>query len=109
MRRPLEFGLRGKICVDLDGVIAEGADYPFYADCRVVSGAVEYLESLRDSGWYIIIYTSRWEQDREVTEWWLKAHQIPFDKLILGKPLADIYLDDKAIRFTSWEEVWNEK
>lgn len=97
-----------RIRVDLDGVIAEGADYPHYEECRVVKGATEYMLSLKDAGCYIIIHTARWEEDREVTESWLSAHGIPYDELILGKPCADIYLGDEVLKFTDWETAWKE-
>ena len=34
---------------------------------------------------------------------WLNKHQIPYDEIHFGKPLADFYIDDKAIRLTNWE------
>lgn len=96
------------IVVDLDGVIAQGSNYPNYEECRVVPGATEYLLSLKDAGHYIVIYSARWEVDREVTELWLFVHGVPYDKLILGKPLADVYLDDRAMKFEDWESAWDQ-
>lgn len=97
-----------RIAIDLDGVIAQGVDYTNYEECRVVPGTTEYMLSLKDAGYYIIIYSARWEEDREVTELWLFAHGVPYNELILGKPLADIYLDDKALKFENWESAWNQ-
>ena len=34
---------------------------------------------------------------------WLKKHEIPYDEIHFGKPLADFYIDDKAIRLEDWE------
>jgi hypothetical protein len=34
---------------------------------------------------------------REVTENWLRQNGVPFDELVFGKPIADLYVDDKAM------------
>jgi len=34
---------------------------------------------------------------------WLTKWNIPFDKLVLGKPYADMYIDDKAIFHKEWK------
>jgi hypothetical protein len=36
---------------------------------------------------------------------WLQQFNIPFDEIYFGKPHADIYIDDNAYRFNSWDEV----
>lgn len=37
----------------------------------------------------------------------LKAHGIPFDKILQIKPPAAFIIDDRAIHHTSWEETLN--
>ena len=45
----------------------------------------------------------------DLTENWLKEHDVPYDELIFGKPNAVYYVDDKALRpdefvkFIEWE------
>jgi hypothetical protein len=40
---------------------------------------------------------------------WLDKNNIPYDEIIFGKPLADIYIDDKACKFTdNWNEIFEE-
>ena len=34
---------------------------------------------------------------------WLNKHKIPYDELHFGKPVADYYVDDKAVRMTGWK------
>jgi hypothetical protein len=57
------------------------------------------------------------EQKKNMEEW-LKKHNIVFDKVwTFGKPMADIFIDDRAISFQgNWQEtveavshfkVWN--
>jgi uncharacterized HAD superfamily protein len=88
-----------KIVIDIDGVICE--ETKPYSKAKPIIGAKE-----RITYWFfqrshkIVLHTSRREQDRKRTEKWLKEHGIPYDKLVMGKPKADLYIDDKAIRFT---------
>ena len=36
---------------------------------------------------------------------WLDITRIAYDEIHFGKPHADIYLDDNAMRFLSWEQI----
>lgn len=91
------------VCVDLDGVIADGHDRPGrYHLAKLVPGALAALKRFRDEGWRVVIYTARREADRAVTERWLQVKVVPYDELVLGKPLASVYIDDRAVRFTGW-------
>ena len=36
---------------------------------------------------------------------WLKKNKIPFDQLVLGKPIGDHWIDDRAIKFKNWEDI----
>ncbi len=35
----------------------------------------------------------------------LNKNDIPFDQLIMGKPIGDYWIDDRAIKFESWENL----
>ena len=60
-------------------------------------------------GYYVILYTSRGmvscggnlekiiEKNKEVLENWLKENNICYDELVFGKPLGDMYVDDKCM------------
>jgi hypothetical protein len=39
---------------------------------------------------------------------WLDENQIPYDQVILGKPIGDYWIDDRAIRFSSWDQILKE-
>ena len=36
---------------------------------------------------------------------WLDRFHIEFDEIHFGKPHADVYIDDNALRFTSWADI----
>lgn len=87
------------ICVDLDGVLNlydgwKGPDD--YPDPR--PGAHEFLKSLKDQGFQVVIHTTR---DEAAVRLWLfrfrMAHCV--DQVTAIKPPAIAYIDDRAICF----------
>ena len=64
---------------------------------------IEYLKYLRDSGHYIIIYTTRRMEKSKLTFDLLDKFDIPYDEIHFGKPEADFYIDDLAIN--SYEDL----
>jgi hypothetical protein len=68
-----------------------------------MEGAKEALEKLKSQHNKIIIH-SIWGDDQKTIGDWMKFYEIPFDSITNIKPPADVYLDDKAVRFTSWKE-----
>jgi capsule biosynthesis phosphatase len=107
-----------KIVIDLDGTICEiKREGQSYADVQLLPGAADRIRELRAAGHYVIIQTARNMATRgsnvglvmknvgKVTLDWLERHGIEFDEIYFGKPNADIYIDDRALRFSSWTEI----
>ncbi|MCB0428575.1 MAG: capsular biosynthesis protein [Flavobacteriales bacterium] len=107
-----------RICIDLDGVIAQLKDTgESYAEVRPVEGAIEKIRALKENGHYIIIYTARHMKTCEgnvgkvvmkqgkVTLEWLEKQGVPYDEIYFGKPWADVYIDDNAVRFNTWDDI----
>lgn len=107
-----------KICIDLDGVICEiRKSDQTYSQVEPLPGAVQKMRALKNAGHYIIIYTARhWKTCKGnvgqilarqglTTFQWLERYGIPYDEIYFGKPWADIYIDDNALRFESWEKI----
>jgi capsule biosynthesis phosphatase len=107
-----------RICIDLDGVVCRlRQEGETYADVAPVPGALERLRSLRAAGHVIILYTARHMRTCDgnlgrvvarvgaVTLDWLDRHGVEYDELYFGKPSADVYIDDNALRFRSWDEI----
>lgn len=105
------------MCFDLDGVICElRPEGQTYRELQPVPGAAEKLQQLREAGYKIIISTARHMNTTGgnvgavvarlglVTLEWLKTHGIPYDEIHFGKPYAQLYVDDNAMRFTSWDD-----
>jgi histidinol phosphatase-like enzyme len=119
-----------KIAIDFDGVIhgyskgwQDGSIYD-----PPVDGAAEALRKLKEAGHTLYIFSTRTNpvfkkkegaaDQKKLMEDWLEKYQIPFDKIwTFGKPMADIFIDDRAIGFKgSWSDtigdvesfkVWN--
>ena len=107
-----------RICIDLDGVICRLREPgQQYADLQPVPGAIEKLRQLKAAGHYIIICTARHMKTCQgnvgmvvarqgaVTLDWLKRHNIEYDEIHFGKPHAQVYIDDNAVRFESWDSI----
>ncbi len=107
-----------RICIDLDGVICKLREPgQQYADLDPVPGAVEKLRELRAAGHYIIIATARHMKTCDgnvgkviarlgaTTLDWLARHEVEFDEIHFGKPHADVYIDDNALRFEAWDAI----
>ena len=107
-----------RICIDLDGTICEIRHDPLtYADVRPKQHAVEKIRELRKLGHCIVINTARnmgssghnlgkvMKNVAKTTLEWLDKNGIEYDEIFFGKPNADITIDDRAIRFESWDSI----
>ncbi|HIP56279.1 MAG TPA: capsular biosynthesis protein, partial [Arcobacter sp.] len=104
-----------RICLDLDGVICQlRLENQLYEELLPVDGAIEKIKALKDNGHYIIIHTARRMKTHnanvskviadigKITLDWLEKYEIQYDEILFGKPWAEIYIDDNALRFDSW-------
>ena len=100
------------IAVDFDGTIVEH-EYPGIG--KIKKGAKEALLAFKERGHHIIIYTCRKGKEEAGAREWLIKNGIPFDELnepIEGYDLgtrkiyADVYIDDRAVRFSNnWNDL----
>ncbi len=91
-------------CFDIDGTICSTDCH--YSDAMPYENVISKINELYDSGCTIILFTSRgtksgkdWSDftKKQVDKWNIKYH-----KLLLGKPQADIFVDDRAINIDDW-------
>jgi len=107
-----------RYCFDIDGTIAElRKEKQFYSEVKPKPGAVETLKRLNEEGHYIILYTARNMESFSgnlgkinavqgpLLFNWLEKYEIPYDEIYFGKPSADVYIDDKGLKFESWETL----
>ena len=96
------------IVIDLDGTICSEEKTFSRSMAKPKPGAKEVISELKKTGNTIIIYSARSWQEYEMTVSWLNANEIIFDQLVLGKPIGDYWIDDRAIKFHSWDHIRSE-
>lgn len=109
------------IAIDFDGTICKKQSY---GDGQIWQepneGAAKIINELKDDNYRIVVYTVRLSPDRTppeghpeytakklVVNTWLEKHGIPVDEVVGHKPDAIAYIDDRAIRFTNWQDMSN--
>jgi hypothetical protein len=86
-------------CFDIDGTIFEtvGSDYP---NSQPIPHRIAIVNKLYEEGHQITFFTARGSMTgidwRELTETQLNQWGVRHHRLILGKPHADLYVDDKG-------------
>jgi hypothetical protein len=93
--------------IDIDGTICD--DIPNEEPERMetaaeIPGAKETLNKWFDEGHIITFFTSRVEENREVTEKWLKEHGFKYHGILFGKPRGGNYhwIDDRTVKATKF-------
>lgn len=93
------------IMIDLDGVLATEErtfERPLAAP---LPGAVEAIRQLRAAGHTVVVYTARGWAEYRYTKQWLDDNGFEYDGLHMGKPIGDVWIDDRAIRHESWDDT----
>lgn len=99
-----------RICFDLDNTLVTYPTIPGdYSTVKPIPRMIKLLNKLKHDGHIIIIYTARRMMTKQhnvgavikdigyQTFKTLEDFNIPYDELLFGKPIADIYIDDRAI------------
>ena len=100
-RKTYVFDIDGTICTLTDGD---------YEDARPIQGRINKVNDLYEQGHDIVFFTARgmsrsagdvaWVNRTfyDMTKAQLDSWNVKYHKLLLGKPAADFYVDDKGIR-----------
>ena len=99
-----------RICFDLDNTLVSYPCIPGdYSTVKPIRKNIDLLNYLKKQGHEIIIHTARRMKTHNhnigkvikdiarITLETLELFQIEYDEIIFGKPIADIYIDDRAI------------
>jgi len=97
-----------QLIIDLDGTICSEEKTYSRSMAKPLKGAKEALIKFKKMGHTIIIYSARSWNEYEMTINWLNGHEIPYDQVMLGKPIGDYWIDDRSLRFTTWKEILNQ-
>jgi len=104
------------LVVDFDGTIADWAPSGYPDIGKPIEGAHRFLRLLRGEGWRIIVHSCRTGSKHEAAmAKWLDDNEIPYDEInhnsaypwAEGKPVGDVYLDDRGVRFEGrWDAAY---
>lgn len=94
-----------QIIIDLDGTICSEEKTYSRSLAKPLEGAIVNINKLYEAGHVIIIYSARTWMEFEMTTAWLNKYEIKYHQLVLGKPIGDVWIDDRAINFNGWESV----
>lgn len=95
-----------QIVIDMDGTIC--TEMRQFSRCLAEpkADAVQTINELYDAGNTIIIYSARTWVEYEMTVDWLKRYGVKYHQLFMGKPIGDIWIDDRAITAKdNWKEI----
>jgi hypothetical protein len=93
------------LCFDLDGTLCTNT-FGDYDSAEPFEWAIARVNALARTGHHIVILTARgfatgrdWSaQTRAQLDRW----GVHYDELVLGKPAADVYIDDRAVNSDAW-------
>ena len=97
-----------KLVFDIDDTICNNKNRD-YENAEPKQDVIDKINKLHDQGATITLYTSRGmvscngdlekivAKNKTILEKWLDKNNVKYDNLIFGKPLGDMYIDDKAM------------
>lgn len=95
------------IYIDIDETICRSPNVPDYSTSYPIKENISKANKLYDQGHTIIYWTARgsltgidWSDitKKQFSEWGIKYHDLKFNK-----PVYDIFIDDKNINVTDWD------
>ena len=95
-----------QIVIDMDGTIC--TEMRQFSRCLAEpkADAVQIINELYDAGNTIIIYSARTWVEYEMTVDWIKRYGVKYHQLFMGKPIGDVWIDDRAITAKdNWKEI----
>jgi ribonucleotide monophosphatase NagD (HAD superfamily) len=95
---------KATIAIDFDGVLADPVTK------KPLPDALDTMDFLANKGFRLIIFSARATSDvgRQTIIEWCQRHMVRVSEVTGKKPMADLYIDDKAIHHTSWMTTTDE-
>jgi hydroxymethylpyrimidine pyrophosphatase-like HAD family hydrolase len=93
---------------DLDGTICEErATFEKFL-AAPIKEMIDLVNQLYSRGCRIIIYTARSWGEFAITEKWLKENNVKYDILMCGKPIYDVWVDDRCCNPEDFKKDFND-
>ena len=96
------------ISLDFDGVLIKhpcNLSFKEILEHDPMPDVVRIINYLASVGVEFFVLTARTDEQLPLVKEWLKDHGFP-DMLVTNKKIpATMYIDDRAVRFTNWEDI----
>ncbi|MFT4685455.1 MAG: hypothetical protein ACJATN_001343 [Neolewinella sp.] len=94
--------------VDIDGTICDdipNEESERMGTCLPYPDALRIVNKWFEEGNIITFFTSRTEEHREITEYWLKKHDFKWHSMLMGKPRGGNYhwIDNHIVKATRFK------
>jgi hydroxymethylpyrimidine pyrophosphatase-like HAD family hydrolase len=92
------------IMIDIDGTICT-EEKPFERPlAKILPGAVETINKYVEDGHTVVFWTGRGWDQYKITKKWLDDHGFQYAQLLMGKPIVNLFIDDRARHFEGWDK-----
>lgn len=94
------------LAIDFDGVLAYYQKGWFDSGIlgNPIDGVKQAIVQLKKK-YTLVVFTCR---EPKKVKWWMRHYGIPLMKVTNKKPGAIAYIDDRAVKFTSWQDILND-
>jgi hypothetical protein len=96
-------------CFDIDGTLCTNTEGE-YSEAEPFPEMIAHVNSLFREGHRILLYTARGATTgidwRSVTVRQMEEWKVSYHELFMGKPTADVYIDDKAVNLIDWKNKY---
>ncbi len=91
------------IMIDIDGTICNEGPPAERPHARPLDGAVDAVNRYVDEGHTVVLWTGRGWDEYLMTKKWLDDHGFRYAQLLMGKPIVNLFIDDRARQFRGWD------
>lgn len=94
-----------KIAIDFDGTICKRRGIPTVMSDydKPIEDALDAIKLFIQQGHQVWVFTSNTDLDKVAN--WLRKNNFPQLEVTNIKRPAHVYIDDRAIRFTNWQDI----
>jgi len=85
--------------IDFDDTICRNSGFPDFIPTELLPFAREAIHGIIANGFKPVIFTARTWAEYNIVEDFVKKQRLPIAKIICGKPLFRIMIDDRNIEF----------
>lgn len=82
---------------DIDGTICSQEKPEDYSEAKPIWSRIHQINKLYKKGNVIYFETSRHMIHESITKKWLKKYGVKYHHVFFGKPVADVYVDEKGV------------